>query len=57
MKEHPNKTTPNWRTHDINFIKKGSINTIEPGAINFSAGWLGQGHTVRFIFYIKARTN
>jgi hypothetical protein len=24
---------------------------LEPGAVNFSAGWLGQGHTVGFAFH------
>jgi hypothetical protein len=52
-KKLPKKdVTPNWRTHDINFVKKSSNVTIEPGAVTFSAGWLGQGHEVGVLFYI-----
>jgi hypothetical protein len=51
------KSTPNWRTHDLNFVTDSSRDSIEPGAVTFSAGWLGQGHTVRFQFYNKTRTN
>lgn len=45
-----NKPAPNWRIHRNNFIRKTSRHILEPGAINFSAGWLGQGHAVRFYF-------
>jgi hypothetical protein len=47
----PDKT-PNWRTHDVNFVTKSSRDTIEPGAINFSAGWFGQGHEVCFFLFL-----
>ena len=57
MEERLNKPKPNWRTHDINFLDDSSRDTLEPGAVNFSAGWLGQGHTVSFIFYIITKSN
>lgn len=40
---------PNWRTHNVNFDPKTTRDTIEPGAVNFSAGWFGQGHAVGFL--------
>jgi len=57
MEERLNKPKPNWRTHDVNFLDDSSRDTLEPGAVNFSAGWLGQGHTVSFIFYIITKSN
>jgi len=51
-KETPKKT-PNWRSHDDNFMEKNSRDTIEPGSITFSGGWFGQGHTVRILFRFK----
>lgn len=49
QKQSPDKTTPpNWRTHDVNFVTRSSTITIEPGSVNFSGGWLAQGHTVGF---------
>ena len=53
QKPLPHKSTPNWRTHDNNFVPEGSIDTIEPGAITFSGGWFGQGHAVRYPFLNK----
>lgn len=40
------KTAPNWRINKINFVRNTSTGALESGAVNFSAGWLGQGHTV-----------
>jgi hypothetical protein len=57
QKQKLDKPTPNWRTHDVNFVTHVSGNLIEPGAVTFSAGWLGQGHTVGFQFYSKNGTN
>ena len=34
-----------------------SMDGIEPGAINFSAGWFGVGHEVRTLFLSKFRFN
>lgn len=45
-KELPHKSTPNWRQHQDNFVNNDVTDIIEPGAVTFSAGWLGQGHTV-----------
>jgi hypothetical protein len=45
------KPSPNWRINNKNFLKKNSMQELEPGAVNFSAGWLGQGHTVWVIFH------
>ena len=51
QKESPNlNKKPNWRTHDVNFARKTSRDTIEPGAVTFSAGWFGQGHEVGIYF-------
>jgi hypothetical protein len=55
QQEVENKPTPNWRTNEVNFPGKSSRETIEPGAVTFSAGWLGQGHTVCFYYYNKSR--
>lgn len=38
----------NWRVLARNFVKKSQGRKCEPGAVNFSAGWFAQGHTVRF---------
>ena len=47
QKESPNLNKKvNWRTHDVNFARKNSRDTIELGAVTFSAGWFGQGHEV-----------
>ena len=40
------KTAPNWRINQKHFVSKIGGRSCEPGAVNFSAGWLGQGHTV-----------
>jgi hypothetical protein len=40
---------PNRRINQNNFVEKGS-RLCEPGAVNFSAGWFAQGHTVRPLF-------
>jgi hypothetical protein len=55
-REKPPKTSPNWRINYKNFVKKSSRHMCEPGAVNFSAGWLGQGHTVGFQFYSATLT-
>jgi hypothetical protein len=44
----PKKLAPNWRVNHRNFVRKSSKNILEPGAVVFSAGWFGQGHTVGF---------
>lgn len=46
--EKAHKPAPNWRINHRNFIRKTKKHKLEPGAVNFSAGWLGQGHTVGF---------
>jgi hypothetical protein len=50
----PNKTAPNWRINDDNFVEKSPEHICEPGAVNFSSGWFGQGHVVSdsFFFYV-----
>jgi hypothetical protein len=51
--EKPQKCAPNWRINAKNFFRKSLRHRCEPGAVNFSAGWLGQGHTVSFnLFFI-----
>ena len=50
QQEKPQKRSPNWRIHQKNFVKKSSRNICEPGAVNFSSGWFGQGHTVSVEF-------
>lgn len=45
-KDRPNKTCQNWRINQRNFAKKTARRACEPGAVNFSAGWFAQGHTV-----------
>ena len=42
------KPVPNWRSLDKNFVSNSSGDLVEPGSVTFSAGWLGQGHTVSF---------
>jgi hypothetical protein len=37
---------PNWRIRNGHFSKGNGDQACEPGAINFSAGWFGQGHEV-----------
>jgi hypothetical protein len=54
-KEIPNKTTPNWRTHELNFAPKTSDHVMEPGAANFSAGWYAQGHNVSLTYSNKRK--
>jgi hypothetical protein len=46
--DKPMRTQTNWRINERNFIRKTAQQVLEPGAVNFSAGWLGQGHTVSF---------
>jgi hypothetical protein len=46
ISEKINKLAPNWRVDRRNFVTKTKKHKLEPGAVNFSAGWLGQGHTV-----------
>ena len=43
-----NARNPNWRINSTNFIQKRTANIFEPGSVNFSSGWLGQGHTVSY---------
>jgi hypothetical protein len=38
-------------------ITNNSRDSIAPGAVTFSAGWLGQGHTVRFQFHRETGKN
>jgi hypothetical protein len=42
------KPEPNWLINKGNFVQKSYRRLMEPGAINFSAGWFAQGHTVNF---------
>jgi hypothetical protein len=51
--EKPNKPAPNWRIHMRNFVKKSRTHFCEPGSVTFSAGWLGQGHTVRQFCFLS----
>lgn len=51
------KPVPNWRSLDENFVDNSSGDLIEPGAVTFSAGWLGQGHTVSFKNFNKIKNN
>jgi hypothetical protein len=57
QEEKAHKPLPNWRIHNKNFIKKSSRHICEPGTVNFSAGWLGQGHTVSVVFFYANLTN
>jgi hypothetical protein len=57
QKQKLDKPVPNWRTFDENFITNNAGDSIEPGAVTFSAGWLGQGHTVSFPNFNKTKTN
>ena len=48
---------PNWRVDEDHFVTDISMDGIEPGAINFSAGWFSVGHEVRTLFLSKFRFN
>ena len=54
-KEIPNKTTPNWRSHEFNFAPKTSAQVMEPGVANFSSGWYAQGHEVSLTYSNKRK--
>lgn len=45
--EVPEKTRPNWRVNQVNFLEAGR-QICEQGTVVFSPGWFSQGHTVRF---------
>jgi hypothetical protein len=47
---------PNWRINRKYFVNKGG-RRVEPGAVVFSAGWFGLGHTVRFLFSVSIRAD
>jgi len=53
--EKPNNRAPNWRIHMKNFVRKTRTHFCEPGSVTFSAGWLGQGHTVRQIYFLWSK--
>lgn len=44
--ETSKKTAPNWRINQRHFVRKSAQHICEPGAINISSGWFGQGHVV-----------
>lgn len=49
----PEKTAPNWRINEDNFVEKSAEHMCEPGAVNFSSGWFGQGHVVSQSFFLR----
>ena len=48
---------PNWQVDEDHFVMDISMDGIEPGEINFSAGWFGVGHEVCTLFLSKFRFN
>lgn len=54
-KDTASKRLQNWRTTHRNFFRKTAQRTCQPGAVNFSAGWFAQGHTVRLLFHSMNR--
>jgi len=53
----PKRTAPNWRIRGQNFVPKNANQVLERGAVTFSAGWFGQGHTVSFEFCSLTEAN
>jgi len=52
VKKEAQTTTPNWRVDKKNFVANKTGQICQPGAINFSAGWFGQGHDVSLRFFL-----
>ena len=48
---------PNWRVNQKNFLPENFRQICQPGTINFSAGWFGQGHEASKKNYLLKHDN